>query len=59
MKIVFTVSPSACTAAALAVFGATTAQLPPIHGTVGSAVMMMAGIACGRLINSGPGTPAA
>lgn len=59
MKVVFTVPPNSCAAATLAVLTAATAQVPVIHGAVGSVVMMMAGIACGRLVNSGPGKPAA
>jgi hypothetical protein len=57
MKIVFTVPPRSCAAGVLAVLTAATAQFPQVHGPVGNAMMVMAGIAYGRLINSGPGTP--
>lgn len=58
MKIVITVS-RYCPAAALAVLAAAAAQLPPGHRGASDAVMVMAGIACGWLMSSRPGTPAA
>ena len=59
MKIMFTVPGSSCAATTLAILIATTAQLSPDHAGTGSVVMVLAGVACGRLMNSGSSTPTA
>jgi len=59
VKIVITVSRRSCSAAALAALATAAAQLPGGHGGINDAVMVMAGIACGWLMSSRPGTPAA
>jgi putative effector of murein hydrolase len=58
MKIAFAVSPNVCIAT-LAALTAMTTQPSPSHGAVSSVAMVLAGIVCGRLMNSGTATPAA